>query len=147
MSFDRQKNLAEGVAFVKEPFNDSDWIFGTKFDGYRTIAVIDSTGKARLWSRNRLPLGLKFGIAEAVISSDQCFVRCRNRRGFCGLSEIPKTCVQMRFRSFSISTLDQIRLPLIGVWALGAVLQQPAGLGVDTDFVCHATILDIEGIA
>jgi len=42
-----------------------------------------------------LPLGLKFGIAEAVISSDQCFVRCRNRRGFCGLSEIPKTCVQM----------------------------------------------------
>jgi hypothetical protein len=35
----------------------------------------------------------------------------------------------------------------IGVSAFDAVLQQLAGLGVDTDFVCHATILDIEGIA
>ena len=35
----------------------------------------------------------------------------------------------------------------IGLWAFGAVLQQLAGLGVDTDFVCHATILDIEGVA
>ena len=33
------------------------------------------------------------------------------------------------------------------VWALVVILQQLAGLGVDTDFVCHATILDIEGIA
>jgi len=32
----------------------------TKLDGYRAIAVIDSTGKARLWSRNRLPLEPKF---------------------------------------------------------------------------------------
>ena len=30
----------------------------------------------------------------------------------------------------------------IGLWAFGAVLQQLAGLGIDTDFVCHATILD-----
>jgi hypothetical protein len=35
----------------------------------------------------------------------------------------------------------------IGLWAFGTVLQQLAGLGVDTDFVCHATILDIEGVA
>ncbi|MEY2606112.1 MAG: bifunctional non-ous end joining protein LigD [Verrucomicrobiota bacterium] len=89
------KPLAQFVApiiasSVKEPFDDPDWIFETRLDGYRAIAVIDSSGKARLWSRDRLPLGLKFGIAEAVISSDQCFVRCRNRRGFCGLSEIPE---------------------------------------------------------
>ncbi len=45
---------------VKEPFNDPDWIFETKLDGYRAIAVIDSTGKARLWSRNHLPLEPKF---------------------------------------------------------------------------------------
>ncbi len=31
---------------VKEPFDDPDWIFETKLDGYRAIAVIDSTGKA-----------------------------------------------------------------------------------------------------
>jgi bifunctional non-homologous end joining protein LigD len=29
---------------VKKPFNDPDWIFETKLDGYRAIAVIDSTG-------------------------------------------------------------------------------------------------------
>jgi bifunctional non-homologous end joining protein LigD len=48
------------ASLVKEPFNHRDWIFETKLDGYRTIAVIDSTGKARLWSLNRLPLELKF---------------------------------------------------------------------------------------
>jgi bifunctional non-homologous end joining protein LigD len=45
---------------VKEPFDSPDWIFETKLDGYRAIAVIDSTGKARIWSRNRLPLEPKF---------------------------------------------------------------------------------------
>jgi bifunctional non-homologous end joining protein LigD len=40
---------------VKEPFDPPDWIFETKLDGYRGIAVIDSTGKARLWSRNHSP--------------------------------------------------------------------------------------------
>jgi bifunctional non-homologous end joining protein LigD len=45
---------------VKEPFDSPDWIFETKLDGYRAIAVIDATGKARIWSRNRLPLERKF---------------------------------------------------------------------------------------
>jgi hypothetical protein len=37
---------------AKEPFDSPDWIFESKLDGYRAIEVIDSTGKARLWSRN-----------------------------------------------------------------------------------------------
>jgi len=41
-------------------FEYPDWIFETKLDGYRATAVIDSTGKARPWSRNRLPLEPKF---------------------------------------------------------------------------------------
>jgi bifunctional non-homologous end joining protein LigD len=45
---------------VKEPFDSRDWIFETKLDGYRAITVIDSTGKARIWSRNHLPLEPKF---------------------------------------------------------------------------------------
>lgn len=48
------------ASLVKEPFDRPDWIFETKLDGYRAIAVIDSTGKARLWSRNPLPLESKF---------------------------------------------------------------------------------------
>jgi len=45
---------------IKDPFGSPDWIFETKLDGFRAIAVIDSTGKARIWSRNRLPLASKF---------------------------------------------------------------------------------------
>jgi bifunctional non-homologous end joining protein LigD len=45
---------------AEEPFDNPDWIFETKLDGYRAIAIIDSTGKARIWSRNRLPLEQKF---------------------------------------------------------------------------------------
>ena len=45
---------------VKEPFDSPDWIFETKMEGYRAIAVIDSTRKARIWSRNRLSLEQKF---------------------------------------------------------------------------------------
>jgi bifunctional non-homologous end joining protein LigD len=45
---------------AKEPFDSADWIFETKLDGYRAIAVIDSAGKARIWSRNQLPLEQKF---------------------------------------------------------------------------------------
>jgi bifunctional non-homologous end joining protein LigD len=48
------------ASVAKEPFNHRDWIFETKLDGYRAIAVIDSAGKARIWSRNRLPLESKF---------------------------------------------------------------------------------------
>jgi ATP-dependent DNA ligase len=46
---------------VKEPFDSPDWIFGTKLDGYRAVAVIDSggnahdiTGKTVLQRRDRL---------------------------------------------------------------------------------------------
>jgi bifunctional non-homologous end joining protein LigD len=45
---------------VKKPFDSPDWIFETKLDGYRALAVIDSTGKARIWSRNQLPIEPKF---------------------------------------------------------------------------------------
>jgi ATP-dependent DNA ligase len=38
---------------VKKPFNDPDWIFETKLDGYRAIAVIDSIGKAEGHTKQR----------------------------------------------------------------------------------------------
>ncbi|HXM27781.1 MAG TPA: hypothetical protein VN957_17280 [Chthoniobacterales bacterium] len=45
----------------------------TKLDGYRAIAVIDASGKARLWSRNHLPLEPKFPtIQDAVRQLKLC---------------------------------------------------------------------------
>ena len=55
------------AASVKEPFDSPDWIFETKLDGFWAIAVIDSVGKARLWSRNHFPIEPKFPtIGDAV---------------------------------------------------------------------------------
>ena len=48
---------------------------------------------------------------------------------------------------FFIASRPRFAATSIGVWTFDAVLQQLAGLGVDTDFVCHAAILDIERIA
>src|SRR5258706_3862191 len=58
---------------VKTPFDSPDWIFETKMDGYRAIAVIDSAGKARLWSRNRLPLEPNFDGLDAIDQLNPCF--------------------------------------------------------------------------
>jgi ATP-dependent DNA ligase len=56
------------ASISKEPFDHPDWIFETKLDGYRAIAVIDSAGKARIWSRNRLPLEPRFPIIGAAVN-------------------------------------------------------------------------------
>jgi bifunctional non-homologous end joining protein LigD len=56
------------AASAKEPFDSPDWIFEPKLDGYRAITVIDSTGKARLWSRNHLPLEPKFPTIQDAIN-------------------------------------------------------------------------------
>src|SRR6201990_715502 len=44
---------------AKVPFDDADWIFEIKLDGYRAITVFDAAGKPHLWSRNSLPLEAK----------------------------------------------------------------------------------------
>jgi bifunctional non-homologous end joining protein LigD len=73
-----KKSLPEFVppmmaSSAKEPFVDSDWIFESKLDGYRAIAVIDSTGNTRIWSRNHLPLEPKFPtVGDAVNQLKLC---------------------------------------------------------------------------
>jgi bifunctional non-homologous end joining protein LigD len=37
-----------------EPFDDPDWIFEIKYDGYRALADLDGTGNVELYSRNLL---------------------------------------------------------------------------------------------
>ncbi len=52
------------VSVAKEPFNHRDWIFETELDGFRAISVIDSAGKARLWSKKGLKSISKSGCAS-----------------------------------------------------------------------------------
>jgi bifunctional non-homologous end joining protein LigD len=42
-----------------EPFDDPNWVFEVKWDGYRTLAEVDKSG-VRLYSRNNLPLEKRF---------------------------------------------------------------------------------------
>jgi bifunctional non-homologous end joining protein LigD len=47
------------TTLIEEPFDDPDWIFEVKWDGYRAIAVIQS-GTISLYSRNLISLNGKF---------------------------------------------------------------------------------------
>lgn len=44
---------------IDEPFDDDDWIFELKYDGYRAIAEVEK-GKVKLYSRNKLSFNEKF---------------------------------------------------------------------------------------
>jgi bifunctional non-homologous end joining protein LigD len=60
---------------VKEPFDDPDWIFEIKLDGYRALAELEG-GKVRLYSRNNISFNKRFAhLASALeqISNDAVF--------------------------------------------------------------------------
>src|SRR6059058_3123188 len=69
------------------PFDDPDWIFELKYDGFRALAVIEN-GRAQLLSRNGHPFASFSALAEsisdslpnarAVIDGEIC---CLDRRG------------------------------------------------------------------
>jgi len=53
---------------VKEPFDDPDWLFEIKLDGYRCVAEVER-GKVRLYSRNNVSFNRSFAeIARAMQS-------------------------------------------------------------------------------
>jgi bifunctional non-homologous end joining protein LigD len=41
------------ASVVRDPFDNTDWIFETKLDGFRAIALIDSVGTSRIWTRSK----------------------------------------------------------------------------------------------
>nr|WP_317169439.1 hypothetical protein [Mucilaginibacter humi] len=50
---------------VDEPFDDPDWVYEVKWDGYRAVAVIDKKG-AELISRNNLPFDKYYPINKIL---------------------------------------------------------------------------------
>lgn len=47
------------ATLVEEPFDNPDWIFENKYDGYRAVSVINAD-EAHLFSRNELPFDKNF---------------------------------------------------------------------------------------
>src|SRR5438270_12287289 len=73
------------------PFDDPDWIFELKYDGFRALAVIER-GRAQLLSRNGHPFASFSALAEsisdflpntrAVIDGEICSLDRRGRPQF-----------------------------------------------------------------
>jgi len=60
------------ATLIDEPFDDDDWLFELKWDGYRAILTIDAHGQLSLISRNGIDLLARFpslaGLAHAFAS-------------------------------------------------------------------------------
>ncbi|WP_281310190.1 DNA ligase D [Flavobacterium flavigenum] len=78
ISSKKKNDTLEKAIFVKpmlantkeKPFNDPDWIFENKYDGYRTIAIINPP-EAELFSRNEISFNLNFkAVAEDLKKID-----------------------------------------------------------------------------
>src|SRR2546425_6942701 len=50
------------------PFDDPNWIFELKYDGYRSLAIIEN-GRAQLLSRNGHPFASFSALAESISDS------------------------------------------------------------------------------
>jgi bifunctional non-homologous end joining protein LigD len=73
-----------------ESFDDSDWVFEVKWDGYRAVAEV-APGKAKLYSRNLQPFNDHYPpVVEAlaklpgefVVDGEVCVLDSRGRSGF-----------------------------------------------------------------
>jgi bifunctional non-homologous end joining protein LigD len=53
------------ATLVREPFNDDGWLYEVKWDGYRSLAVIDN-GKAELVSRNNISFDQFHPVADSL---------------------------------------------------------------------------------
>ncbi len=50
------------------PFDDPEWLFELKYDGYRSLAIIEH-GRAQLLSRNGNPFASFSALAESISDS------------------------------------------------------------------------------
>jgi bifunctional non-homologous end joining protein LigD len=57
------------ATLVDEPFDDAEWLFEIKWDGYRAICTVDHDGRMTLTSRNGLDFLKKFPEMEALASA------------------------------------------------------------------------------
>ena len=81
------------------PFDDPDWIYELKMDGFRALAIVEH-GRAQLISRNGHPFASFSALAEsiaaalpnarAVIDGEICSLDRRGRRQFKNLKKFSR---------------------------------------------------------
>ena len=78
------------ATLVDEPFDDKEWVFETKWDGFRLIT--EKRGKTvRLWSRNGIDVTSRYAVllpalqkieASCVIDGELCALDAQGRSRF-----------------------------------------------------------------
>jgi bifunctional non-homologous end joining protein LigD len=110
---------AKGVelcTLVAKPFDDDDWLFEIKWDGYRALCVIDADGELSLRSRNGGDLLKRFpqmaGLARAFesipieVDGEICALDSQGRSNFQKLQEAAKTKAALIYVAFDLLYAD-----------------------------------------
>ncbi len=104
------------ATLVGAPFDDDNWLFEIKWDGYRAICAVDAEGKLRLSSRNGLDLLKRFpqaaGLAQAFssipieVDGELCSLDKQGRSSFQKLQDAAKTKVPIVYVVFDLIYAD-----------------------------------------
>lgn len=142
------------AAVADEPFDNDDWVYETKYDGYRTIAVIDD-GEANLFSRNELSFNKNFkSVADALreishnaVIDGEVVVESGGKSDFQSLQSFQKTGKGiLKYYVFDIMQLDghdTTKLPLLERKELLRMLLSKNEL----DNICYSDHIQAKGIA
>ena len=102
------------ATLTDKPFDDPDWIFETKWDGFRLMAEIKD-GSVALYSRNLIDLSRKYpsvcaalrGLHRfAVIDGELVALDARGRSRFQLLQNAEREKVRLRYCAFDLIYLD-----------------------------------------
>jgi bifunctional non-homologous end joining protein LigD len=102
------------ATLIDKPFDDPNWIFETKWDGFRLMAEIND-GSASLYSRNLVDLSSKYpsicgvlrGIGQfAVIDGELVALDAKGRSRFQLLQNAEREKVTLRYCAFDLLYLD-----------------------------------------
>jgi bifunctional non-homologous end joining protein LigD len=102
------------ATLTDKPFDNPDWIFETKWDGFRAVAVV-APGKAKLYSRNGLDISRKYpsivdALAKikesAVLDGELVALDARGRSRFQLLQNAEREKVRLLYCVFDLLYLD-----------------------------------------
>lgn len=115
----------ELATLIDAPFDDDEWLFEIKWDGYRAICTIDENGNLSLVSRNGLDLLKQFpdmaGLADAfesvpiVVDGEIVSLDAKGRSDFQRLQEYGQRGYDLTYAAFDLiyaDGRDQRKVPL-----------------------------------
>jgi bifunctional non-homologous end joining protein LigD len=103
------------ATLTDKPFDDPEWIFETKWDGFRVMAEAKENGAVTLYSRNLLDISRKFpavcralaGLGRfAVLDGEMVALDARGRSRFQLLQNVAREKVKLRYCVFDLIYLD-----------------------------------------